>query len=159
MTGLARETAAGLGHNITLDQLALLAEFEDDSSAVSRLMNDFCGGRSGQHTAERIRQERTEQAEHGVDTATALEVLSGGLAGSKVLDAKRDNMLSRSFNPGFTAAAREAGVVIPVGGLVAQLMASAKAIGDGSLDHSGLLRGVERLSGRKPATIVTPASE
>jgi ParB-like nuclease domain len=64
MTGLARETAAGLGHNITLDQLALLAEFEDDSSAVSRLMNDFCGGRSGQHTAERIRQERTEQAEH-----------------------------------------------------------------------------------------------
>jgi 2-hydroxy-3-oxopropionate reductase len=108
---------------------------------------------------------------YGVDTATALEVLSGGLAGFKVLDAKRDNMLSRSFNPGFrielhhkdlgivTAAAREAGVVIPVGGLVAQLMASAKAIGDGSLDHSGLLRGVERLSGRKPATIVTPASE
>jgi 2-hydroxy-3-oxopropionate reductase len=97
---------------------------------------------------------------YGVDTAAALEVLGGGLAGSKVLDAKRDNMLSRSFKPGFrielhhkdlgivTAAAREAGVVVPVGGLVAQLMASAKAVGDGGLDHSGLLRGVERLSGR-----------
>jgi 2-hydroxy-3-oxopropionate reductase len=27
-------------------------------------------------------------------------------------------------------------------------MASARAVGDGALDHSALLRGVERLSGR-----------
>ena len=104
---------------------------------------------------------------YGVDTAAALEVLGGGLAGSKVLDTKRDNMLSRSFKPGFrielhhkdlgivTAAAREAGVVVPVGALVAQLMASAKAVGDGSLDHSGLLRGVERLS--RPSANARPA--
>ncbi|MEU6040811.1 2-hydroxy-3-oxopropionate reductase [Actinomadura sp. NPDC047616] len=97
---------------------------------------------------------------HGVDTAAALQVLGGGLAGSKVLDQKRDAMLSRSFDPGFrielhhkdlgivTAAAREAGVVVPLGALVAQLMASALANGDGGLDHSALLRGVERLSGR-----------
>jgi len=97
---------------------------------------------------------------YGVDTAAALDVLGGGLAGSKVLDQKRSNMLDRSFDPGFrielhhkdlgivTAAAREAGVVVPLGGLVAQLMASAKAVGDGGLDHSALLRGVERLSGR-----------
>jgi 2-hydroxy-3-oxopropionate reductase len=97
---------------------------------------------------------------YGVDTKAALEVLGGGLAGSKVLDQKKENMLSRSFGPGFrielhdkdmgivTAAAREAGVVVPLGALVAQLMASAKAVGDGGLDHSGLLRGVERLSGR-----------
>jgi 2-hydroxy-3-oxopropionate reductase len=97
---------------------------------------------------------------YGVDTKAALEVLGGGLAGSKVLDQKKENMLSRSFDPGFrielhhkdlgivTAAAREAGVVVPLGSLVAQLMASAKAVGDAGLDHSGLLRGVERLSGR-----------
>ena len=97
---------------------------------------------------------------YGVDTEAALEVLGGGLAGSKVLDQKKQNMLDRSFDPGFrialhhkdlgivTAAAREAGVVVPLGGLVAQLMASALANGDGGLDHSGLLRGVERLSGR-----------
>ncbi len=97
---------------------------------------------------------------YGVDTVAALEVLGGGLAGSKVLDQKKQNMLDRSFDPGFrialhhkdlgivTAAAREAGVVVPLGGLVAQLMASALANGDGGLDHSGLLRGVERLSGR-----------
>ena len=101
---------------------------------------------------------------YGVDIKAALDVLGGGLAGSKVLDQKRENMRSRSFNPGFrielhhkdlgivTAAAREAGVVVPVGALVAQLMASAKAAGDGGLDHSGLLRGVERLSGRNPAS-------
>ncbi|HEY6933539.1 MAG TPA: 2-hydroxy-3-oxopropionate reductase [Marmoricola sp.] len=97
---------------------------------------------------------------YGVDTTAALEVLGGGLAGSKVLEQKKQNMLDRSFEPGFrielhhkdmgivTAAAREAGVVVPLGSLVAQLMASAKAVGDGGLDHSGLLRGVERLSGR-----------
>jgi 2-hydroxy-3-oxopropionate reductase len=96
---------------------------------------------------------------HGVDTSAALDVISGGLAGSKVLDAKKGNMLSGSFDPGFrislhhkdlgifTAAAREAGVVAPLGALVAELMASAKAVGDGDLDHSALVRGVERLSG------------
>lgn len=97
---------------------------------------------------------------YGVDTKAALEVLGGGLAGSKVLDQKGEKMLSRSFEPGFrielhhkdmgivTSAAREAGVVVPLGALVAQLMASANAVGDGGLDHSALLRGVERLSGR-----------
>jgi 2-hydroxy-3-oxopropionate reductase len=40
---------------------------------------------------------------------------------------------------------------VPLGTLVAQLMASARANGDGGLDHSALLRGVERLAGRTPA--------
>ena len=99
---------------------------------------------------------------YGVDTEAALTVLGGGLAGSKVLDQKGANMRTRSFPPGFrielhhkdlgivTAAAREAGVVIPLGAVVAQLMASARANGDGGLDHSALLRGVLRLSGQDP---------
>ncbi len=97
---------------------------------------------------------------YGVDMPAALQVLGGGLAGSKVLEQKRDNMLNRSFDPGFrvdlhhkdmgifTSASREAGVVVPLGALVAQLMTSARNNGDGQLDHSALLRGVERLSGR-----------
>ncbi len=97
---------------------------------------------------------------YGVDTKAALQVLGGGLAGSKVLDQKQANMLGRSFEPGFridlhhkdmgivTSAAREAGVVLPLGAIVAQLMASARANGDGDLDHSALLRGVERLAGK-----------
>jgi 2-hydroxy-3-oxopropionate reductase len=101
---------------------------------------------------------------YGVDLPAALEVLGGGLAGSKVLDQKGAGMLARSFQPGFridlhhkdlgivTSAAREAGVVVPLGAVVAQLMASARANGDGGLDHSGLLRGVLRLSGRDPSS-------
>ncbi len=97
---------------------------------------------------------------YGVDTAAAVEVLGGGLAGSAVLNQKAQKMLDREFEPGFridlhhkdlgivTAAAREAGVITPLGAVLAQLMASARANGDGGLDHSGLFRGVERLSGR-----------
>ncbi|MFE6865562.1 2-hydroxy-3-oxopropionate reductase [Kitasatospora sp. NPDC057692] len=97
----------------------------------------------------------------GVDLGAALDVLGGGLAGSTVLNRKKANMLDRAFAPGFridlhhkdmgivTDAARAVGAALPVGAVVAQLVASARANGDGSLDHSALLRGVERLSGRE----------
>lgn len=95
-----------------------------------------------------------------VRMSAALEVLGGGLAGSAVLAQKGQAMLDRSFTPGFrvelhdkdlgilTAAAREAGLVLPLGGVAAGLMASANAVGEGRLDHAALLLGVERLSGR-----------
>jgi 2-hydroxy-3-oxopropionate reductase len=97
---------------------------------------------------------------HGVDADAALEVLAGGLAGSTVLDRKGRSMLAGQFQPGFridlhhkdlgivTAAAREKGVALPLGALTAQLVGALRAQGDGGLDHSALLRGVERLSGR-----------
>ena len=97
---------------------------------------------------------------YGVDTDAALKVLGGGLAGSKVLDQKGQKILDRNFEPGFrlalhhkdmgivTSAAREAGVILPLGAIVAQLVASTVASGDGALDHSALFRGVERLSGK-----------
>ena len=97
---------------------------------------------------------------YGVDTDAALEVLGGGLAGSTVLARKGANMRKRDFTPGFrlalhhkdlgivTSAAREAGVVIPLGSAVAQLVAALVARGDGGLDHSGLLKLVLELSGR-----------
>ena len=99
---------------------------------------------------------------YGVDTEAAVSVLSGGLAGSRILERKAANMLAGNFDPGFridlhhkdmgivTSAARERDVVIPLGALTAQLMTAARAQGDGGLDHSALLRGVERLSGRTP---------
>ncbi len=97
---------------------------------------------------------------YGVDTEAAVKVLAGGLAGNAILDRKAAAMLARDFTPGFrielhhkdmgivTSAAREAGVVIPLGAVVAQLVASLKAQGDGGLDHSALLKLVEQLSGR-----------
>lgn len=94
----------------------------------------------------------------GVDTDAAISVLEGGLAGSTVLTRKARSMIRREFEPGFridlhhkdlgifTASAREAGTATPLGALLAQLMAIARAQGDGGLDHSALFRLVRRLS-------------
>ncbi|SHM61562.1 2-hydroxy-3-oxopropionate reductase [Actinacidiphila paucisporea] len=99
----------------------------------------------------------------GVDLSAALDVLGGGLAGSTVLARKKANFLGREFAPGFrvdlhhkdmgivTDAARTVGAALPVGSVVAGLVASLRAQGDGGLDHSALLRGVERLSGSATA--------
>jgi 2-hydroxy-3-oxopropionate reductase len=98
---------------------------------------------------------------HGVDTEAGLEVLGGGLAGSTVLQRKGQVMRERDFKPGFrialhdkdmrivTDSAREAGVALPVGATVAQLVGALKLQGDGGLDHSALLKTVLRLSGRE----------
>jgi ParB family chromosome partitioning protein len=75
MSGLARETAAAFGQSITLDQAALFAEFADDDTAVTRIMNDICNGRTGQHVAERIRQERADEA---VRQQLITELAAGG---------------------------------------------------------------------------------
>ncbi|MER5651280.1 2-hydroxy-3-oxopropionate reductase [Streptosporangium sp. NPDC002524] len=94
----------------------------------------------------------------GVDPGGGLDVLAGGLAGSRILDLKRHSMVRREFAPGFridlhhkdmgiaVAAAREAGVSLPLTGLVAQLVAAARAQGHGSLDHSALLKVIERIN-------------
>ena len=97
---------------------------------------------------------------HGVDTEAAVRVLANGLAGNAILQRKAQGMLARDYRPGFRvelhhkdmgivqAAAREAGVVIPLGALAGQLMASLQSRGDGGLDHTALLKLVEELSGR-----------
>ncbi|MGH3354955.1 MAG: 2-hydroxy-3-oxopropionate reductase [Nocardioidaceae bacterium] len=97
---------------------------------------------------------------YGVDTEAAVKVLAGGLAGNAVLDRKAAAMLERDFKPGFrlelhhkdlgivASAAREAGVATPLGAVVSQLVAALVARGDGGLDHTGLLKLVEELSGR-----------
>lgn len=96
----------------------------------------------------------------GVDAKTAVSVLAAGLAGNRILDRKAAGMLARQFEPGFRvdlhhkdlgitmATAREAGVVIPLGALTAQLMGSLRSLGYGSLDHSAMIKVVEVLSGR-----------
>jgi 2-hydroxy-3-oxopropionate reductase len=97
---------------------------------------------------------------YGVDMEAAVAVLGGGLAGSTVLARKGASMLASEFTPGFRlqlhhkdlgivqSAAREAGVVIPLGAVVSELVAAMVARGDGGLDHSGLLKLVRELSGR-----------
>jgi 2-hydroxy-3-oxopropionate reductase len=94
----------------------------------------------------------------GVSPEKILEVLSGGLAGNKVMEVKREKFLSHTFEPGFRselhhkdlgialAAGREYGVVLPVTAVVDQMLLSMRRKGWGGEDHSALLRIIEDLS-------------
>src|SRR5581483_4208934 len=97
---------------------------------------------------------------HQVELAPALQVLAGGLAGNRVLDRKAASMIARRFQPGFRidlhhkdlgillSAARESGVPLPLGSMVAQLFIAARSRGDGDLDHTALLRTIEAIAGQ-----------
>ena len=64
---LSEDTRAKVGPldgQLTLDQYALLAEFEDDPAAVDRLASVARWGMPLDHEAERLRRERAEIAEH-----------------------------------------------------------------------------------------------
>ena len=87
----------------------------------------------------------------GVEPAKILDVLSGGLAGNKVMEVKREKFLSRDFSPGGKSkfhlkdlgialeAARESGVALPVTAIVDQMFAALVARGMGEQDHSALV--------------------
>jgi 2-hydroxy-3-oxopropionate reductase len=96
---------------------------------------------------------------YGVDLATAVEVLNGGLAGSAILSRKAPAMIAGDFAPGFRVAlhnkdlgiyrdaARAQEVFSPVGALITELMSALRASGGGGLDHGALITQVDRLSG------------
>src|SRR5918992_518540 len=79
------------------------------------------------------------------------EALSGGLAGSAVMEAKKEKFFSHDFAPGFRielhhkdlgialAAGREYGVALPATAIVDQMLEALKAKGRGNRDHSALL--------------------
>jgi 2-hydroxy-3-oxopropionate reductase len=97
-------------------------------------------------------------AKAGVDPAKVRQALLGGFAQSKILDAHGQKMLERNFKPGFRIrlhekdmkialeAGSEYGVPLMITGQVCQMMTAMKAMGNGDLDHSGLVRLVEQLA-------------
>lgn len=94
----------------------------------------------------------------GVEPSKILDVLSGGLAGNRIMELKRDNFLNHSFDPGFRielhakdlgialAAGREYGVALPVTAIVDQVLEALKAKGRGDRDHSAILTYIEDLA-------------
>lgn len=60
----ARETAGELARQLDLEELALLAEFDGDPAAISQLLDARERGYGMEYTAERIRRDRAEAAEH-----------------------------------------------------------------------------------------------
>jgi 2-hydroxy-3-oxopropionate reductase len=97
-------------------------------------------------------------AKAGVDPAKVRQALLGGFAQSKILEAHGQKMLDRNFKPGFRirlhekdmkialATGLEYGVPLMVTSQVAQMMTAMKSMGNGDLDHSGLVKFVEELA-------------
>ncbi len=59
-----RSAAGDLTRQLDLEHLALLAEFDGDAGAVSRILDALHRGYNVEYEAERIRQNRAEAAEH-----------------------------------------------------------------------------------------------
>ena len=109
-------------------------------------------------TIEAVSEALVLGSKGGVAPEKILDVLSGGLAGNKVMEVKREKFLSHKFDPGFRselhhkdlgialAAGREYGVVLPATAVVGQLFEAMVARGRGGWDHSALLRVIEDLS-------------
>ena len=94
----------------------------------------------------------------GADPAKVRQALMGGFAASRILEVHGERMIKRTFAPGFRiklhqkdlslalAGARELGVALPQTANAAQLMQSGAAHGDAELDHSALVRTLERMA-------------
>jgi 2-hydroxy-3-oxopropionate reductase len=95
----------------------------------------------------------------GVDPAKVIEVLSGGLAGTSVMEVKAEKFLSRDFEPGGKVeshhkdlgialeAGREHGVPLPVTAIVEEMFGALIAKGRSGWDHSALLTLIEEWAG------------
>jgi 2-hydroxy-3-oxopropionate reductase len=109
-------------------------------------------------TIEAVSEALVLGSKGGVAPEKILDVLGGGLAGNKVMEAKREKLLEHSFDPGFRlelhhkdlgialAAGREYGVTLPVTAVVDQMLETLKMRGRGDQDHSAILTLIEESS-------------
>ena len=112
-------------------------------------------------TIEAVSEALVLGSKGGVAPEKILDVLGGGLAGNKVMEVKREKLLTHSFDPGFRielhhkdlgialAAGREYGVTLPVTAVVDQMLQDLKMRGRGDRDHSALLTLIEDSSGHE----------
>jgi 2-hydroxy-3-oxopropionate reductase len=109
-------------------------------------------------TIEAVSEALVLGAKAGIDPATILQVLGGGLAANRVMELRGEGMLTHTFTPGFRislhhkdlgialATGRAYQVPLPVTALVDQMFATLEARGNGDLDHSALLTYLEELA-------------
>lgn len=94
----------------------------------------------------------------GADPAKVRLALMGGFAASRILEVHGERMIKRTFAPGFRIAlhqkdlnlalqgARALGVALPQTANAAQLMQSCDALGYGQMDHSVLVKALEKMA-------------
>jgi 2-hydroxy-3-oxopropionate reductase len=97
-------------------------------------------------------------AKAGVDPAIIVQVLSGGYAQSRVMDARGQRVIHGDFQPGFRGrfhykdlniimkTGNDYGVPLPVSSLVHELFGAMLAAGRGELDHTGIITVLEDLA-------------
>ena len=95
----------------------------------------------------------------GVEPEKIFEAIKGGLAGSTVMNAKAPMMMDQNFQPGFRIdlhikdlnnvvdAAKSVDAPIPLTQTVLEMMKILHHDGDGSCDHSALLKYYQKLTG------------
>lgn len=99
----------------------------------------------------------------GADPAKVREALMGGFASSRILEVHGERMIKRTFDPGFRISlhqkdlnlalqgAKALGVSLPNTATAQELFNSCAAHGDDGLDHSGLVRALERMANHEVA--------
>ncbi|MCL4439933.1 MAG: 2-hydroxy-3-oxopropionate reductase [Firmicutes bacterium] len=98
-------------------------------------------------------------AKAGVEPQTVYQAISGGLAGSNVLNAKAPLIFSRQFKPGFRIdlhikdlqnvleTSHKVGVPLPLTSQIMEILQAIKVDDLGGLDHSGIIQFYEKLAG------------
>jgi 2-hydroxy-3-oxopropionate reductase len=99
----------------------------------------------------------------GLSPTAVYNAIRGGLAGSSVLDSKGPMMIESDFEPGFKIklhnkdmqnvlnAGSSLGVPLPLSAQLLEIFKSLVSSGNGELDHSGIARYYENISGIKIA--------
>ncbi len=114
-------------------------------------------------TIEAVGEAMVFASKAGADPAKVRQALMGGLAQSRILELHGERMIKRTFGPGFRIrlhqkdlnlalhGANALGVSLPNTATAQELFNSCAANGEEELDHSGMVRALERMAAHKVA--------
>jgi 2-hydroxy-3-oxopropionate reductase len=114
-------------------------------------------------TIEAVSEALVFASKVGADPARVREALMGGFASSRILEVHGERMIKRTFEPGFRISlhqkdlnlalqgAKSLGISLPNTATTQELFNSCAAHGDAGLDHSGLVRALERMANHQVA--------
>ena len=109
-------------------------------------------------TVEAVGEALLFASKAGVDPVRVRDALMGGFAGSKIMEIHGERMIKRTFNPGFRielhqkdlnlalSGARALGLSLPNTATTQELFNSCAANGWSGLDHSALVKALEKLA-------------
>jgi 2-hydroxy-3-oxopropionate reductase len=119
-------------------------------------------------TIEAVAEALLYASKAGADPAKVRQALMGGFASSRVLEVHGERMVKRTFAPGFRielhqkdlnlalSTGRQLGVALPNTATAQELFNACAANGFAALDHSALVRALEKLAnfeiGQRPAS-------